>query len=162
MSRSCPEELGREKCRQGTRGAAGRLGVPRERAWGKQVRQALAGGWALALGVTGAREGFPAGQKDLRPSGSWGVPSSPVRRPGPRQVAGVFIRELNQPFQEGQREMETGRGEIQRMFGKRLGKNAGLLVPVSCLQHRQGPVWFQESRPLPHKAFESVPPGEQD
>lgn len=117
---------------------------------------------SFSPGVTGAREGFPAGQKDLRPSGSWGVPSSPVRRPGLRQVAGSFIRELDQPFQEGQREMETGGGEIQRMFRKRLGKNAGLLVLVSCLQHQEGPVWLQESRPLPNKAFESIPHGDQD
>ena len=124
---------------------------------GEEVSQAPAGGWALALGVTGTREGFPAGQKDLHLSGSWEVPSSPVRRPG-----GVVIRELNQPFQEGQREMETGGGEIQRMFRKRLGKNTGPLVLVFCLQHQEWPVRRQESRPLPRRAHQSVPDGGQD
>lgn len=181
MCRSCPEELGREQWRRGSRGTAGSLGVPRgglrpgagsswggglqsqwERAWGKQVRQALTGGWALALGVTGAREGFPAGRERTCADLVLGSSIQPGQEAWTPACGRCFHQRARPAFPRRTERDGDRRGRDPEDVQKAAGKKRRPLVLVFCPQHQEGPVRRQESRPLPRRAPGSVPDGEQD
>ena len=162
MSRSCPEELGKEKCRQGTRGTAGRLDMPR----GEGVGEAGQTGPRRRVGFSpgGDRSQGRVSSRTEGPESIWVLGSS--IQPGQEAwipAGGWCFHQRAPPAFPRRTERDGDRRERPRGCSESgWEKNAGPLVPVSCLQHQEGPVWFQESRPLPYKAFESVPPREQD